>query len=163
MFPLTAKEMGHDFDLDTALNFGTLPKIYQLTSDSERIDFLESYAQLFLREEIAAEQIVRKVDPFRKFLEVAAQANGKIINYSTIARITGVDVKTIQTYFQILKDTHLGFVLEPWIPSVRERVMKHPKFYFFDIGVCRSLARQLESKVIPSTSLYGDLFQQWLI
>jgi predicted AAA+ superfamily ATPase len=164
MFPLTFREIGSAvFNLDDVLHFGTLPQIYAFDSQADKQEYLESYAHLFLREEIAAEQLVRKIDPFRKFLEVAAQANAKIVNHSNIAKSCGVDVKTVQTYFQILEDTHLGFVLEPWIPSVRERVMRHPKFYFFDLGVCRALARQLDSRLTRSTSLYGELFEQWVV
>ena len=164
MFPLTFAEIGvEQFNLSDALHFGTLPQIYSFENREEKQEYLESYAHLFLREEIAAEQIIRKIDPFRKFLEVAAQANSKIINHSNIAKACRVDSKTVQNYFQILEDTHLGFILEPWIPSVRERVMRHPKFYFFDLGVCRALARQLESRLTPSTSLYGDLFEQWIV
>jgi predicted AAA+ superfamily ATPase len=164
MFPLTFIEIGADvFDLNEALHFGTLPKIYAYDNPDDKQEFLESYAHLFLREEIAAEQLVRKIDPFRKFLEVAAQANAKIVNHSNIAKSCGVDVKTVQNYFHILEDTHLGFVLEPWIPSVRERVMRHPKFYFFDLGVCRALARQLDTRLNPRTSLYGELFEQWIV
>lgn len=164
MFPLTFQEIGKDvFDLSNALHFGTLPKIFGFDSQQDKCEFLESYAHLFLREEIAAEQVVRKIDPFRKFLEVAAQANARIVSHASIARACGVDPKTVQTYFQILEDTHLGFILEPWIGSVRERVMRHPKFYFFDLGVTRALARQLETRLNPSTSLYGDLFEQWMV
>lgn len=164
MFPLTFFEIGPEiFDLNDALHFGTLPKIYAYDNSDDKQEFLESYAHLFLREEVAAEQLVRKINPFRKFLEVAAQANAKIINHSNIAKSCGVDVKTVQNYFHILEDTHLGFVLEPWIPSVRERVMRHPKFYFFDLGVCRALARQLDTRLNPRTSLYGELFEQWVV
>jgi predicted AAA+ superfamily ATPase len=164
MFPLTYREIGSDaFRLNDALHFGTLPKIYSYDSPIEKQEYLESYAHLFLREEIAAEQLVRKIDPFRRFLEVAAQTNAKIVNHSNIARACGIDVKTVQGYFQILEDTHIGFVLEPWIPSLRHRVMRHPKFYLFDLGVCRALSRQLESRLTPGTSLYGELFEQWLV
>jgi predicted AAA+ superfamily ATPase len=150
MFPLTFPEIGADiFKLDEALHFGTLPKIYAYDNPNNKQELLESYAHLFLREVIAAEQLVRKIDPFRKFLEVSAQANAKIINHFNIARSCGVDVKTVQNYFQILEDTHLGFILEPLIPSIRERVMRHPKFYFFDRGVCMLAERRKHLSVRP--------------
>ena len=105
----------------------------------------------YLKEEIAAEQVVRKIDAFRGFLEVAAQSNAKLINASKIARDVGVDTKTVQTYFSILEDTHLGFVLEQFHLSARRRVMSLPKFYFFDGGVCRALAQTIYATVSLGT------------
>jgi uncharacterized protein len=57
-----------------------LPAIYGLAKDTNKLDFLLSYTQTYLKEEIAAEQLVRKVDHFRGFLEVAAQSNAKLVN-----------------------------------------------------------------------------------
>lgn len=92
-----------------------------------------------MRGEILIEQLVRNIEGFRDFLEVAAQMNGKSINYSKISRETGVDPKTIKEYFQILDDTLIGF----WVPGFHQSVRKaqkfQPKFYFFDLGIRRGL------------------------
>lgn len=160
LFPLTATELGPEFLLDQALRWGTLPKIFQLDTEERKDDFLFSYAHTYLKEEIQAEQLVRKVDHFRKFLEGAAQSNGKIVNFANIAKDTGADPKTVKSYYEILEDTLLGFWLEPFSASIRKRLRQSPKFYFFDTGVARALARQLPMVPVPSTSYYGDLFEQ---
>ena len=72
--------------------------------------------------------MIRRLDPFRRFLEVAAQCNGKILNLSNITRDVGIDHKTVASYFEILEDTLLGFMLEPWHASVRKRQRQAPKF-----------------------------------
>ena len=124
---------------------------------------MTAYARTYLKEEIQAEQIVRNLDPFRRFLEVAAQMSGKIINYASLARDVGVDEKTIKGYYQILEDTLIGRFLEPYHTSLRKRVSRKPKFYLFDTGVQRALSRSLTIPVVEGTSAYGELFEAFFI
>ncbi len=109
LFSLSCFELKERFNLEKALHWGTLPKIFNLEEDSEKSEFLRSYTDIYLKEEIWNEQVVRKLQPFRRFLEAAAQCNGDIINYANIARDVGVDDKTIKEYFCILEDTMIGF------------------------------------------------------
>ena len=113
LHPLTHLETEEAFDFDEALNWGTLPRIYSLDSDLEKSEYLKAYGLTYLKEEVWSEQLIKKLDAFRAFLPVAAQANGEILNYSNISRDVGVDDNTIKSYFQILEDTLLGFFLEP--------------------------------------------------
>ena len=163
LYPFSYLEINSEFKLDEALKWGMLPKIISLKSNQAKEKFLQSYAQVYLKEEIWGEQLVRKLDPFRRFLEVAAQSNGKIINYSTISRDVAVDDKTVKSYFSLLEDTLLGFVLEPFHHSFRKRLKQSPKFYFIDVGIARALARTLTLSPTKSTSYYGDLFEQFII
>lgn len=163
MYPLTHVEMGDAFVLKDALKFGTLPKITQLSAELERGSFLESYALTYLKEEVWAEQIVRQLDTFRRFLDVAAQANGAILNYSNIARDVGCDTKTAQSYFQILEDTLLGYFLPAYHKSVRKQQRQAPKFYFFDSGVVRALTHTLTMDLPESTYAFGRAFEHWVI
>lgn len=163
LHPLTFVEMGSSFDLDAALRWGTLPRVTALGSAGKKSAFLRAYAHTYLKEEIWGEQIVRNLDPFRRFLEVAAQSNGKIINASVMARDVGVDVKTVQSYFHILEDTLIGFLLEPFRHSFRKRLSMKPKFYFFDTGVARALQRTLTVPLLPQTSAFGEAFEHLVI
>lgn len=124
---------------------------------------MRSYAQTYLKEEIWAEHIIRKLDPFRKFLEIASQLNSEIINFTNVSRDVGVDTKTVQSYYQILEDTLLGFFLQPYHHSVRKQQRQSPKFYFFDMGVKRALDTSLSQKLLPSTFAYGKGFEHWVI
>ncbi len=162
LFPFTSTELGDHFDLTLALTYGTLPSLLNMPLEL-RADYLRTYADTYLKEEIIAEQVIRKIPPFRHFLQVAAQANTKIINYSKIARDILVDVPTVQNYFQILEDTMIGFMLPAFDTSIRKRVRKSPKFYFFDCGVQSALSRLLNVPMEPSTSLYGERFEQFII
>ena len=163
LFPLTCIELGESFALHDCLHWGSLPALLTLPDDLSRQEFLRSYAQVYLREEVWAEQLVRKLETFRKFLPVAAQMNGHILVASQIARDVGCDIKTVQSYFQILEDTLIGFMLEAYHTSIRRAISGKPKFYFFDIGVQRALARLTQLPVQPGTSLYGETFEHFLI
>lgn len=163
LFPLSFLEMGDQFDLKTALQFGSLPQTTQLTNPVTKKKYLEAYAHTYLKEEVVSEQLVKDLNPFRRFLEVAGQMNGKVINTHRIAQDVGVDDKTVTNYFSILEDTLLGFYLEPFHHSFRKRLSKQSKFFFIDLGIARSLARLLSLEISPQTSYYGELFEQFII
>lgn len=163
LFPLTNRELGDAFDLTGALHYGTLPGLLPFTSDEERKAFLRAYALTYLKEEIWAEHIIRKLDPFRRFLAVAAQCNGEILNYSNIARDIGADHKTVASYFEILEDTLLGFLLEPYHESIRKRQRQAPKFFFFDPGVARALSGTLNVELVSSTYGFGRTFEHFVL
>lgn len=163
LYPFSCFELSDQFNLDDALRFGTLPSIVACETNENKQQFLSAYTQTYLKEEIWYEHLIRKLDPFRRFLEVSAQMNGKIVNMSTIAKDVGVDDKTIRSYFALLEDTLVGFMLEPFKHSFRKRLRTQPKFYYFDTGVARSLMRQLSVPLSPSTSAYGDAFEHYVI
>jgi len=163
MYPLTSCELKKNFDLNFCLNWGSLPEVFKLKSDEEKQEYLRSYAQTFLKEEIWTEHIIRKLEPFRKFLEISAQSNCEIINYSNIARDVGSDTKTVQSYYQILEDTLIGFLLDPYHKSIRKQQRQNPKFYFFDIGVSKALSNTLTQITLPKTYAYGKAFEHWVI
>lgn len=163
LHPLTHSELSASFDLSEALHWGSLPKAVLLSSAHDKELFLRAYALTYLKEEVAAEQLVRKIDPFRNFLEIAAQVNGQILNYSRIAEDVGADTKTVQAYFAVMEDTLVGFLLPAWHRSIRKRQSAHPKFYLFDPGVKRALERALHQKLYPGTYAYGLAFEHFVI
>lgn len=162
LHPFSCFELDSDFNLDEALQYGLLPKIVSLKTSSSKNKFLQSYAHTYLKEEIWGEQFVKDLDPFRSFLEVAAQMNGKEINFSNIARDVGVDDKTIKKYFSILEDTMLGFFLNGFQHSFRKRLSTRPKFYFFDAGIKRALDLTFDIPLKESTAAYGDAFEHFV-
>jgi predicted AAA+ superfamily ATPase len=163
LFPFSIFELGDDFSLSHALNFGMLPRLFKINDKEDKQDFLRSYVQKYIKEEIQLEQLVRDIAPFRKFLEVAAQSNAEILNYSKLGRSCGVDYKSVSRYFEILADTFLGFFLDAHSNSIRKRQISSPKFYLFDIGVIRSLTHQLTVEPQTGTYSYGKLFESFII
>lgn len=163
LFPLTSSELGDRFELKGALHYGSLPGLLPFTHDEERKAFLRAYALTYLKEEVWAEHLIRKLDPFRRFLEIAAQSNGEVVNYSNIARDIAADHKTVSSYFEILEDTLLGLLLEPYHASVRKRQRQAPKFFFFDPGVTRALNGTLNVELVPHTYAFGRAFEHFVL
>lgn len=163
LFPLTHLELADKFDLLEAIKWGGLPKLQQFHSNEDKKLYLEAYAQSYLKEEIWEEHLVKNLMPFRKFLQIAAQCNGTVINYSKIAADVRVDTKTVQNYFQILEDTLLSFMLEPYHASLRKRQRTNPKFYFFDLGIVRALTQDFSLEISPLSLGYGYRFEHFLI
>lgn len=163
LYPFSYLELPQPIDLISCMQWGMLPKIFDLTTAEKKQLYLEAYTNTYLKEEIWAEQFIRELDPFRRFLEVAAQCNGKIVNFTNIARDVGTSDKNIQKYFSILEDTLLGFFLEPFQHSFRKRLSKTPKFYFFDTGIVRALTAQLTLPLLTSTSQFGDIFEHFIL
>ncbi|MBI2995561.1 MAG: ATP-binding protein [Candidatus Melainabacteria bacterium] len=163
LYPFTHIELGKDFNLNKALNLGTLPSIY-LEKDTEIAKaLLGSYAETYLEEEIKAEAIVRNIGSFLRFLRFAASENGNIINYSNISRETATKSSDVKEYLQILEDTLIGFHLLAYVKSARKRLMRHPKFYFFDTGVQRVLAKRIYQEPVRYTTEYGRLFEHFIV
>ena len=154
MHALTSSELGEQFDLMRAVNFGTLPSIY--FSDDPKTD-MRAYAGEYLKEEIADEGLTRNVPAFSRFLEVAALSNGQMINYQTISSDAAVPRTTVQEYFSILKDTLIAEELEPWRKTKKRKAVTKSKFYFFDVGVANCL--QNSGTIELKSKLFGDAFE----
>lgn len=135
LYPFTYFEIEKNFDLKKVLERGTLPESILAETNEDSREFLNAYTGTYLQKEIQQEQWVRKLTPFRKFLAIAAQMNGKIINKSKIAKDVGVDDVTIANYFEILEDTLIGFILPSYHKSIRKAQKQAPKFYFIDTGL----------------------------
>jgi predicted AAA+ superfamily ATPase len=158
LFPLVTRELKKNFNLDKALLYGLLPSHY-LSPDSE-MD-LKSYVYDYLKEEIQAEALTRNVPAFSKFIYSAALTNGMLLNYSNAARESGVSVKTIREYFQILEDTLIGQQLPPWKKSKKRRLIETSKFFFFDTGIVSAI---LNHKFLsPGSVEYGRAFEHFIL
>lgn len=157
LHPFTSFELGADFDLEQAMSKGLLPFHYfsQLADED-----LSSYIGLYLAEEVAAEGVARNIPAFSRFLEVAANCNGQMLNYSSVASDAQVSRQTVQNYFQVLTDTLIGFLLQPVTQTRKRKSIGTPKFYFFDMGVVRSLRKI--GRVERNSADYGSFFEHFI-
>jgi predicted AAA+ superfamily ATPase len=164
MHPLTLNELADDFNLQWVLAYGSLPKIYSTLKQkkiTEAQDLLRAYGINYLREEIKAEALVRNLQGFQNFLDIAVSQYGEQINFSSVSRDCQVALSTVREYYSILEDTLIGFFLYPYLKSQRKRMSHQPKFYFFDNGVTRSLLGSLQDS--PNAAERGRLFEQWIL
>ena len=157
LFPLVSAEIP-DFELNRALNNGMLPRHYLGVNPSERI---QSYIGDYLQQEIVEEAVVRRLDAFTRFLQVAALSNSEIVNFTNIAQDCGVSSKTVKEYFSILEETMLGFFLPAYTKVVKRRVILSPKFYYFDVAIPNHLLRRVPLQ--PGTDVYGHALEHLVI
>ncbi len=124
---------------------------------------MRSYVETYIKEEIEIEAQVRNLGSFLRFLPIAAAQNGEITNFSNIARECSIKNNTVFEYYKILEDTLIGFFLLPYNKSIRKKLTKHPKFYFFDTGVVSALNRRLTIPLDNVDSEYGKYFEHFFI
>ena len=156
MFPLLPRELGADFDLAEVLRHGSLPVIW---TAPDRREALEAYGQMYLKEEIQAESLVRNLPGFARFLPVAAVFHGQVLSVAGLARDAGVARTTVEGYLGILADTHLAWLLPGYEARLRVKERRHPKLYFVDSGVVRAVKREFHS---PTAAERGPLFEGWI-
>ena len=154
---LIAGELGDAFDLDRLLNHGYLPRMYE-SSRPRRL--LDAYIADYLREEVAAEGLVRNLPAFSDFLDAAALSDCEPVNFTNIARECGVSAPTAKAHFGILEDTLLGRWLPRWRRRAKRRLAGAPKFYFEDVGIVNRLARRGELQ--RGSDAYGKAFENWV-
>jgi predicted AAA+ superfamily ATPase len=154
---LVSSELGPAFDLNKILQRGYLPPFY----DSEEYLLLaKSYCADYLKEEVFAEGLIRRRQPFSRFLEMAALGDTELITFDTIARDCGISAPTVKSYYEILVDTLLGNFLPAYAIRPKRRQTLSPKFYFSDVGVVNYLAQR--GALHPKTPLFGKAFENWV-
>jgi predicted AAA+ superfamily ATPase len=157
MMGVVSKELGTEFQLQKIINRGYLPSIYD--SDAY-VQLQKSYCADYLKEEIFAEGLVRKLQPFSRFLEIAAIGDTEVMSFETIARDCGVSAPTVRSYYDILVDTLLGRFLPSFSLRPKRRQTLSPKFYFSDVGIVNYLAQR--GILQPKSELFGKAFENWI-
>jgi len=136
MNPLTTIELKNDFNLSHSLKFGHLPSVYVESSPG---DYLESYIRTYLQEEIQQEGLTRNLGVFSRFLEAASFSQGSVLNISEVARECSIERKVVENYFTILEDLLIAYRIPTFTKQAKRRLVAHPKFYLFDVGVYRTI------------------------
>jgi predicted AAA+ superfamily ATPase len=157
MYPLVPAELGGDFELDRTLRFGSVPLVWQAEDPRSTLD---AYVQLYVREEIRAEALVRNLPAFLRFFPVAALFHGQVINVTGLARDAGTARTTVEGYLGILQDTLLATLLPGFEGRLRVRERRHPKLYWVDPGVARAAKRQLGP---VGAEERGPLLEGWIL
>lgn len=156
LHPFVPAELGGDFSLERILTTGALPIVWDAVEPQET---LRSYTQMYLKEEIQAEALVRNLSGFARFLPIAALAHSQVTNVASIARDAEVARTTVEGFFSVLEDTLLGFRLPAVTTQLRVREKRKPKFYWIDPGLVRGLKR-LSTTLAPEER--GHLFEGWI-
>ena len=157
LLPLVSAEIP-DFNLIKACNNGMLPRHYLTENATKR---LQAYVGDYLQQEIMAEALSRNLSSFTRFLEVAALSDGEMVNYNNIASDCGVSAVTVKEYFSILEETLVGFMLPAYTKVRQRRVIKAPKFYYFDVGIVNYLTHRVN--LLPGSADVGHAFEHLIV
>ena len=154
LYPLVSAELGFGLHPEQALSHGTLPMA--VVGESPK-DYLRTYAETYLLQEVQAEALTRNLGAFARFLEIAARQNAQVTNSTSVGRDAGIDRRTVQSHFSILIDTLIGCWLPAWKLKSAKKQVQQSKFYFFDCGVVRALSGRLPYP--PSPEERGPLLE----
>lgn len=156
-YPFVSAELP-DLDLDKAVSDGMMPSHY-LAKDARRR--LSAYIDIYLKEEIKEEALVRNLDGFQRFMEAAALTDGEMVNYTNIASDCGVSAITVKEYFNILEDTLIGYMIPAYTKTMKRKLVQAPRFYFFDVGIANHLLNR--HNLVRGTTEYGHAFEHLVI
>lgn len=156
-YPLVSAEIP-DFDIDRAVNQGMMPTHY-LSKNPSRL--LSAYVDVYLKEEIKEEALVRNLGAFQRFLEVAALCDGEMVNYNNVAQDCGVSAMTVKSYFEILQDSLVGYMIPAYTKVMKRRLVQTPRFYYFDVGVTNHLLHRKD--LVRGTIEYGHAFEHFVV
>ena len=157
LHPFVSVELGDHFRLERALEFGLLPSVY--FSDAPAED-LAAYSGDYLKQEVAAEALVRNIGAFSRFLEVAALSHGRMINFAQIASDAQVPASTVREYYGILEDTFIAHEVPAYTETRKRKAVSTSKYYLFDIGLARHLQGR---RGLPlGTAEYGEAFESFV-
>ena len=157
LYPLVSAEIP-DFDLNRAVQNGMIPRHYMVANARNR---MKGYIELYLKEEIIEEALVLNASDFARFMEVAAIMDGEILNYENVASDCEVSANTVKAYYQILKETLLGFEVPAYRKVIKRKLYKSPRFYYFDVGIANYLTKRLH--LSPGTPEYGHAFEHLIM
>ena len=136
MHPFMAGELGGRFDLEAALRLGSVPAV---VSAEDPKSALAAYAALYVEQEVGAEGLARDIGGFSRFLEAAAFSHAATLNVSEVARECDTSRSTVAGYLELLEDLLLSFRLPVFARRAKRRLVAHPRFFYFDCGVFKSL------------------------
>jgi len=157
--PLSCSELGDHYDMHTALRKGLLPGMY-LEGDRETwTKLLRSYAITYLKEEIQAEALTRNLEGFSRFFDVACSHSGDFVDFTKFSSLASIERMSAKRYFDILLDTLVVHAMEPFAKSRRIRLVQHPRFYFYDVGVLNGALNNFEA----SNDRIGNLFEHLVL
>lgn len=149
--------------LQTVLQYGLLPKVYNLRQDSEKISYLKKYLENYIQDEVIENSKIRNLVAFHLFLDIADEIEGEPLNFTKIAQQLDVDYKTIQNFYQLLIESRVGFYLESSKIQIRKVQKTSPKFYFFDRGLKRSIQNKFSQTLTTISGEYKKYYTAWCI
>jgi predicted AAA+ superfamily ATPase len=125
--------------------------------------FYGSYVESYIERDVRDFYNIEKPLQFYNFLSAAAARTGNLVNYSNLANDTGIDLKTAQTWMGILERSGLVYLLKPYSPNITKRIIKTPKLYFLDTGLCSYLTRWETPESLSAGAMDGAILETYCL
>ncbi len=161
--PLTHQELGELFDVSKALRIGLLPGIYTEEAEDIAQKTLKSYATTYLKEEVQAEALTRNLEGFSRFFQIVASRSGNFIDFAKVSNQAMIERTTSKRYFDILVDTLIVYPVDAFAKSGKRRLVQHPRYYFFDVGVLNGCLENFNLSHERMGCLFEHLFLQLVL
>lgn len=149
------------FDIWDHIFNGMYPELQN--KDKDREEFYRNYIKTYIERDIREITNVQNLDLFYKFMVCVASRTGQLINYSNIASEVGVDADTIKKWISILETSNIVYIIRPFYNKELKRVLKTPKLYFRDTGLCAFLTRWLTRETLENGAMNGAIFETFVV
>ena len=149
------------FEIFDEIFLGGMPEYWTLRPD--RDTFFESYIATYLEKDVSRMINIGRIDDFRKFMRIAALRTSQQLDYTDIGNAVGIDARTTRNWISILESSGIVMLLQPYASNLAKRVVKRPKVYFMDTGLCAFLCGWTDGKIIEASPMAGAFFETYVV
>ena len=140
---------------------GFFPRLYDKKIDPP--DFYPNYIQTYLERDVRSLQNIHDLNLFVRFLGLCAGRVGQLLDYTSLANDCGISYNTVKAWISVLEASYILFLLQPHHSNFSKRLVKRPKLYFYDTGLCCSLLRIENGSQLTNHYLKGSLFENLIL
>ncbi len=141
---------------------GSFPKLYKNKNVSRDL-FYKSYVQTYIHRDVKSILSITDDISFYKFLGAIAARTGQLLNYTELARDVGIDNKTVKSWISVLETSGLIYILYPYHNNMTKRIVKTPKLYFLDTGLCSYLTKWPDAASLEAGLMSGAMLETYII
>jgi predicted AAA+ superfamily ATPase len=141
---------------------GSMPRLYELENLS-REEYYESYLETYISRDIKDLSQVADSMSFLNFIGIVAARTASNVNYDTLAQEAGISAPTAKQWLSILVSSGLVVLIPPFSNNALKRVIKAPRMYFLDTGLCSYITRWSNPEVLERGAMNGAFFESWVV
>ncbi len=129
----------------------------------DRNRWYQGYVATYLERDVRTLLRISSLRDFERFLRACASRTGQLLNMAELGRDVGVSATTAREWINVLQASNLILLLEPYHRSLGKRLVKSPKLYFTDTGLCAYLMGFASAEALWQAPAAGALFETYVI
>ena len=149
------------FEVFEDILIGGMPEYWTLRHN--RDTFFESYISTYLEKDVSRMINVGRLDDFRRFMRITALRTSRQIDYTDLGSAAGIDARTAKNWISILEASGIIMILQPYESNLAKRIIKTPKLYFMDTGLCAFLCGWTDSGILEASPMAGAFFETYVV